>query len=169
MRRAKDRGPPRGGASRPLLPAAPTRSRLPKESSSPRSGPVSVPWWPASLENLLDLYPPRSSSRRSRTADSSLCRVPYYQPSRPPYRSPYCWSPPLRLVHALHTAAEGKRRLLWRSPRPIRRGATLFTSLVARPSHSLSTSQEGYLSVPLLWIVSLKRAFALIKFDLFTD
>src|SRR5215207_8357824 len=105
MRRAKDRGPPRGGAARPLPPAAPTRSRLPKESSSPRSGPVSVPWWPASLQHLLDLYPPR-----------------------PPYRSPYCWSPPLRLVHALHTAAEGKRRLLWRSPRPIRLGATLFFS-----------------------------------------
>jgi len=49
------------------------------------------------------------------------------------------------------------------------RSHSLVSSLVARPSYSLSTSQEGYLSVPLPWIVSLKRAFALIKFDLFTD
>src|SRR5215207_2512457 len=75
MKRARDGGPLRGGASLPLLPAAPTRSRLPKESSSPRSVPRPVPSCPASLAPPSPPITPRCPITEERVGEP---------PSHPP-------------------------------------------------------------------------------------
>src|SRR3712207_2812611 len=75
----------------------------------------------------------------------------------------YGWSPPLQLVHALRTAAEGHRCLLRRSARPIRLGATVSSFFSGPPYSPCQSLQEDHLSVLLLRIVPPPVAPILIK------